>query len=290
MYRGLLCTMALLAVSSLSTAEPLPGVLRQQGSAYLVENNSGTYLTLHAAGLRAATVVHLDTHDDCRYVDPAKIARAAKLAGEGRYETIHRLSDLEPFFRMEVREDDQLFDLGNFLYPCIADGTVARLLWVIPNLELDDQSAARLREHLAVAFRLEDLKNYAAHPGTGFSFDLKGARVTVTTLPGLPTLKPGAAIDLDTDFFAFPRAMTDSHLTGALQWDPEEVVATLRKRVPEPSQVVVCASVWGGYLPLTLRFIPDACFDAFVTGTYPADARALLKTVTGVRTGGGTWS
>ena len=66
--------------------------------------------------------------------------------------------------------------------------------------------------------------------------------------------------------------MTDNHLPNKLQWDPELVCRILAERVPKPAATTICGSVTGGYLPLSFRFIPDACFVYFTTGEYPSEA------------------
>jgi tetratricopeptide (TPR) repeat protein len=82
--------------------------------------------------------------------------------------------------------------------------------------------------------------------------------------------------------------MSDNHLRGKLQWDPRQVCGALGKLVPKPKAVTVCSSVWGGYLPVMFRFIPDACFEYSVSGKYPPYAVELLDAVTTMRTNPGT--
>jgi len=261
----------------------LPGIVRAENNVYLIENHSTGYLVWHALGIKGATLVHLDTHDDCRYVPPARLAELAELSAAGNYDEIYRRSDIAGNFRFEVRPDAFLYDLGNFIYPCIADGTVQTFYWVVPDKALSLKKRLALQQHFKRVLRLEPGTLFEVLASGGFTFTLRGATVYVLALDELPAVPPGALLDFDIDFFAFATALSEAHLRKKLLWPPEQVCETLRARVPRPAAVTVCASVWGGYLPLVFRFLPDACFAYFATGRYPPDARRQLDAVTTMR-------
>ena len=62
---------ALLATSLSSCATTsLPGVGHRERNCYLIENHSSAYIVWHANNVTNATLVHLDTHDDCRHRPP----------------------------------------------------------------------------------------------------------------------------------------------------------------------------------------------------------------------------
>ncbi len=268
---------------SSQSVHPLPpDVVRQTNGVYLVENHSTAGMVWHLTGQRGATVVHLDAHDDCRFVADDKLERLTPLWKTDDTDEIFRLSDLSYVSGFKVRPEETLFDLGNFIYPCMADGTVSLFIWVVPDLSLNDGSRARLKGHLVSALRLE-APPFTDHEDGSFSFPLLKGKMVVTTLTTMPILPPGAILDLDVDFFAFPRALTDIHLEGDLQWDPESVCERLAEIAPNPSLTTISASVYGGYLPLMFRFLADACFDRLVSGTYPAYARRHLETVLAMR-------
>ncbi|MDA0321744.1 MAG: tetratricopeptide repeat protein [Verrucomicrobia bacterium] len=275
--------LALLLSCRARTAQPLPGVVRQDGDVYLIENNSSAYIVWQALQVTNATLVHLDTHDDCRYVSPQNLRSLRALVSSRDFETIFHKSDLSSFFNFELKQADFLFDLGNFIYPCLADGTVATFYWVVPQKSISREENAQLSDHWRRALMLDQFDDYVEREDGGFEFTIFESRVILTTLDGLPAVSAGALLDLDTDFFAFPRAMTDTHIPGALQWDPRDVCLALQRKVPRPLAVTVCASVWGGYLPLELRIIPEGCFDFFSRGAYPQEAVDLLVAATAMR-------
>lgn len=261
---------------------PIPGVVRQTNNVYLVENHSSAGMIWYRSGRRGLTVVHLDAHDDCRYVPPETIGKLDQLRKARAWDEIFRLSDLSTVSGFKVRPKETLFDLGNFIYPCMADGTVSRFIWVVPDLSMDDTSRARLKGHLGSALRLAT-PEFTDHEDGSFSFPLLKGTMVVTSLNAMSALPPGAILDLDVDFFAFPRALTDIHLEGDMQWAPESVCGRLAEMVPDPALTTISASVYGGYLPLMFRFLADACFDRLASGSYPAYARRHLDTVLAMR-------
>lgn len=282
-YINVACASLLAATSASGADGRLPGVVRQNGNVYLIENHSTAYSVWHDRGVRGATLVHLDTHDDCRYVPPEKLKRLHALTERREFDAVFRLSDMGFVNRFETAPDTFLFDLGNFIYPCIADGTVTTFYWVVPDRSPTELQKRRLRTHLARVLRI-GLEDFSEDEGGGwFRASLLGAEVIVTQLDRLPRVEPGALLDFDIDFFAFPHGMTDRHLTGRLAWDPATTCRLVADKVPDPQAVTVCSSVWGGYLPVMLRFIPDACFEFFARGAYPSYADELLDVVTHLR-------
>lgn len=278
---ALLCLAPVVARCNASAAA-LPGVVRQTNNVYLVENHSSAGMVWYRSGQRGLTVVHLDAHDDCRYVAPEKIDQFRRLRQARQWDEIFRLSDLNYVSGFEVRPEDAIFDLGNFVYPTIADGIVSRFIWVVPDLAIDDRQRVRLKRHLAAALQIDE-PEFTDHADGSFSFPLLGGMMVVTTLNALPAQPPGTILDLDVDFFAFAHALTDTHLKQKLQWSPETVCGRLAATVPEPALITISASVYGGYLPLTFRFLADACFDTLATGAYPDYTRQHLDAVITMR-------
>ncbi len=267
------------------TPQQLPGVVQQDNQTYLIENNSTTYLVWHQQRARGKTLVHLDTHDDCRYLSDDKLNTLGKLTTDRRYQEIFDRSDITKMIQYELKEEDFIYDLGNFIYPCLLDGTVSKFYWVIPDKRLSPENSDRLQRHMRGILQLDVLPEFVDNGQQGFQFVFAEVPIILTTLDALPTQPDGALLDFDCDFFAFPNAMTDSHLADKLQWNPREVCEILSRKVPQPSIVTVCASVTGGYLPLIFRFVPDACYAFYTEGEYPSEADHYLTTAYALRRG-----
>ncbi|OGV62090.1 MAG: hypothetical protein A2498_07690 [Lentisphaerae bacterium RIFOXYC12_FULL_60_16] len=253
----------------------VPGVVRQTGGVVLMENHQVALSVWHAADIRDAVVVHVDTHDDCRHVEASRVRKLQRLLKRKDYAAIQRVSDPDSAAQWITPSSDFLFDLGSFLYPAIQSGMIRHLIWVVPDTTLSPERIEVLVRHLQGVLKVNQLD--ALTTGTNqFVFRLNRAAFTVTTLDALDPQLPGACLDIDTDFFSFAEAQAQGHLTGPLRADPETVCQTLRRKVPEPAPVTVCSSVPGGYLPVSLRFLADGIMDFFVDGAWPEDARALL--------------
>ncbi len=262
-----------------ASSADLPGVTRCTNNVYLVENHSSCFSIWHARNIKGATLVHIDAHEDCRYVAPDKLETLGRLTAERNYAEIFRQSDLEYSFRYQLKPDKSLFDIGNYIYPCIMDGTVSRYYWVVPEKTIDENKLVFLQEHLRAAYRTPSLV-FSSMTNNSFSFMLSNCTIIVTTLDSLPQQEKGTLLDIDTDFFLFPCSLTESHIRGDLLWDPPTVCELLTSRVPAPSVITIAASVSGGYLPVAYRFLSDGLFGYYANGTYPTDAVNLLKVVT----------
>ena len=256
----------------------LPGITLRTNNIYLIENHSTAYNIWHALDIKGATLIHIDTHDDCRHIPDEKITNLDKLKTEKNYQEIFNKSDIELSFRYQLKPDKFLFDLGNFIYPCIIDGTVSRLFWVVPNKELDSNTRLILQTHLQEALKLKPLL-IKEQTDTSFSFLLQNCTITITTLDGLPRITGKSLLDIDTDFFVFQNALSENHIRGSLSWDPPTVCAFLNRRVRNPLVTTISSSVSGGYLPVAFRFLSDAIFEYFANGMYPDDAVKLLDGV-----------
>lgn len=261
----------------------LPGVTRQATNVFLVEDHSVAAIVWHALSVTNATLLHLDAHDDCRFIPPEKQAALQALFARRDFDEAFRLSNIRGSFRFQVPPDKALFQLGDFIYPCLRDGTVSSFIWVIPEKTMDKNKKASLQAHLAGVLKLNPLPDLVETPGS-FTFSLDKARITVTTLESIPTVPPGPIlVDIDTDFFALAQTLGETHVAGTLIRDPADVCRFLADRFPAPAAVTVASSVEGGYLPVMFRFLSDAIFDVFSTGRYPDDAVRLLRTVLDLR-------
>lgn len=262
----------------------LPGMTRQQGKVFLMENHCNALIAWHSMGITNATLVHMDTHDDFRAVTDEKISALQLLLKIGSYEEVFRSSDTSQFLNLKKKDSELIYDLGNFIYPCIKLGIVSRIYWVVPDHSMDKIQADRLRGIIQHNLPAKRFKSHNLDGG-GFSAEIDGVELTVVCLRGLPSIKPGYLLDIDVDYFAFATAMSEDHLIGELSADPEEALATLARIAPSPQAVTISASVWGGYLPLLDRFLADAIFDCYTSGSYPPDARSLLNALWQFRTG-----
>ena len=259
-----------------------PGFIRQSGNVYLMENHCHALPAWHREGVSNATLVHVDAHDDCRPVSSSKTERIRQLLESKDYSSLFNESDTWAFLSLRKRSSDLLYDLGNFIFPAMELGIVSNVYWVVPQPLITDLDRLTL-----AALMMKSLDGSAItetqFPAGGFELEWKGRLFRILTYEDLPDLPAGCLLDIDIDVFAFPRAMTEDHLVAQVNRNPDDVLRYVRDKVPEPEAVTISASVWGGYLPLMLRFLADASFDFFTDGTFPEDARTLLAAYRSIR-------
>jgi len=261
----------------------LPDIQRVAGSSYLFENHSTAYLIWHANNIKGGTLVHFDTHDDCRYISPEKIYTLNKLLKTNDFPSIYRMSDQSFVSRFITKPADELLHLGNFIYPCIVDGTISNFYWVVPDRTLDSSRLARLQ--LSLTTSLAPDANDARITDNMLTMKIRGCTLSVVTIDSLPKQPAGCLLDIDTDYFSFADALSEGHILTKLIHDPELTIRTISQKVPNPKVTTICSSVWGGYLPISLRFISDGIFDFITRGSYPNDASLLLKSTIQLREG-----
>lgn len=261
----------------------LPGVTRQTNNVFLIENHSTALLILHASGIRGATLVHVDAHDDLRHIQPMRMAAIKTALASKDYPALHRASDESLVQGFEVRRSQQLFDLGNWLYPAVMEGIVTNLIWVVPDRELGDARIRTLSAHMAGALHERELRNYRT-AANSFFFSFQGVLMQVTTLDALQAQGTNVVLDIDSDFFALPTAMTEEHTLGGLTHPLQNTLYVLAQKTAGRSLTIVASSTEGGYLPVALRVIPDAGFEFFSTGAYPSCVDELLGAYVGLQT------
>ncbi len=259
----------------------LPDIQRNKGSSYLFENHSTAYLIWHAYNIKGATLVHLDTHDDCRHISTEKIEQLNELLKTNDLTSIYRLSDQSFVSRFITKPDDELFHLGNFIYPCIVDGTISNFYWVIPDISIDNNRLEALKMALTTALS-PDVTD-ARIIDNILTMKIRSCTLSVVTIDSLPKQPAGCLLDIDTDYFSFANALSENHITGRLIHDPELTMKAVSKKVPRPKVTTICSSVWGGYLPVSLRFISDGVFDYVTRGSYPKDASILMQSTIKLR-------
>ncbi|MBA4388606.1 MAG: hypothetical protein C0404_11535 [Verrucomicrobia bacterium] len=282
------CLMALQAGAEDPSPPPaaaagVPGVTRQKGSTFLIENHSTALLIMHARNIRGTTMIHVDAHDDCRHIAPAKLAAIRQTLAARDYQALFSLSDEDFIQRYRIRGSRTLFDLGNFIYPCLLDGTVSNLVWVIPDKTLPKESAVHLQMHLRSVLRTGSLTDLVEGDNR-FTFRLHGATIAVTTLDALQAIKEPAVLDLDADFFSLPQALTEQYSARGLTRPIPEVCNTLSTKIPNRELTIVASSLEGGYLPVSMRYVPEACFLYFSENRYPAYADRLTEGLRALQT------
>ncbi len=196
-----------------------------------MEDHSQAYFVWKEQGYQQAWCWHVDAHLDIGQ-DGLGADRLKALAACNRIEELdQRGNSYLPWGGLHC---------GNYLYPAILEGIVARLTWVIPP-DLPTESLLNWsREHLEGWFDLT-LQEYASlEEREGWvEGEILGIPFALGTLDCLPRPDEEVLLDLDLDYF-----LTEE---GELWGDCEQLSGQL-KTLPA-GLTTVAYSVCGGYTP-----------------------------------------
>lgn len=223
---------------------------------FLFEDHCESYLHWKDAGLKDLCVVHVDAHLD--------------VADEGlTKDTLEKLAACKTSTEMEeYRKNEDIlwggFHPGNYLYPAMKDGTVSRLVWVIPeHLTGRNEFLAWAREHLQEWMELT-LSDYDSlhNEGNRIAGKLAGFDFEICFLKDLDCSSDNIVWDIDTDY------LIDNY---DYAWkSPMELVESLKKKAPNPKMITIAYSVNGGYLSPEQKYLGDMVKLAIEEGI-PAD-------------------
>lgn len=233
---------------------------------FLFEDHCESYLHWKDAGLKDLCVVHVDTHLD--------------VADEGlTKDTLEKLAACKTSTEMEeYRKNEDIlwggFHPGNYLYPAMKDGTVSRLIWVIPeHLPGGNEFLPWAREHLQEWVELS-LSDYDSlhNEGNKIVGKLAGFDFEICFLKDLDCSSTNIVWDIDTDY------LIDNY---DYAWkSPMELVEYLKKKAPAPEMITIAYSVNGGYLSPEQKYLGDMvklAIDGGITAEMAENYRHILE-------------
>lgn len=194
-------------------------------AARLFEHHDDAYRLWRDAGVRGATLVHVDAHPDM-----SPCAEPAHL------------------------------HIGNFVHQAIQDGIVAEVVWVAPDQSFSTADGRRrLAQHFAAFAVNFSPSGGLTRAGGVWSLNTTVGRIMALPMAALPRITGPALVDVDTDYFMIDTApFRGYHRPRSRPWIwPADVLPVLHRQVPSPSHVTVAASVGGGFVPLEWKFLAD---------------------------------
>lgn len=216
---------------------------------FLFEDHCESYIHWKDAGLKGLTVVHVDAHLDVM-TDGLSEEILQKIA------SCSTGAELEKY----RKNDDILwggFHPGNYLFPAIKDGTVSKLIWVVPDhLPGGEELLPWARGEVSqwIDFTLADYDSLRySDDGRSITGKLLGGDFEICTLSNLSCNDENIAWDIDIDY------MIDK---DDVAWiSPEELIRDLGKSAPSPQIITIAYSVNGGYLPPEQKYLGDMVLD-----------------------------
>ena len=206
---------------------------------HLFENHDEAYHIWRAAGIRGASIVHVDAHHDLAWLD-----------------------------------DPLHLTIGNYLCQAIKDGIAAHIYWVVPDGAL---STFLIRTGIVRQLRIlrsayPGLKRPLIRSARSITTELLGARIVVCELDALPRLDQ-PLLDVDTDFLMTPASIRRGGRPADEPWlSPRNCVSRLQDIARAARLVTIAYSVEGGYTPLQWKYLGD---ELAVRFRNPAPTREL---------------
>jgi tetratricopeptide (TPR) repeat protein len=211
----------------------------------LLEEHNEALARWAEMGIRNATVINIDAHDDTRWIREDKIEELRRLYINKEWDAI----------RENRRSGDKrLSAVGNFLYASAKLGIVSEVYWIIPFGHFSGPpSEKRLRVFLK-SFSFEDKEIKTFHLDRGcFRGDFNGIPLAVCGIESLPDIDNSVILSLDMDFFApFVYDYGVSRLHGLRM-----LFEALFKKKYMISDAVISFSIDGGYTRVLHRWISD---------------------------------
>ncbi|MCE1245138.1 MAG: tetratricopeptide repeat protein [Firmicutes bacterium] len=222
---------------------------------YLFEDHCESYVHWREAGLKGLQVVHVDAHLDVAEDGmDNELLEAVKACGTA--------AELDKY----RRNDDILwggFHPGNYLYPAIMDGTVSKLIWVIPDWLPCGRSLydwGREEVQLWFDMKLSDYGSFEMHENR-LCGTLFGINFEICFLKDLKVDGGNIAWDIDTDYLIDEKDIPFI--------EPSELIEIMKEKAPNPVITTIAFSVNGGYLPPSKKYlgwmIKSSCEDNYKT-------------------------
>jgi len=220
----------------------------------LLENHHEALAVWAKYGIRAATVVHVDSHHDM-------LTNKSRKA----WGPLQRLVESQDGLALETLGNDlaagKIFGLNNYLVPAWDLGIVNEIWWVYPHASaFDENFLKQLKQYLAMRqmqkFAPAEIEGWYLD-GTSIRGTLRGIPVVLSRLEDLPEFKKPVLLDIDCDYF-----VGDAGLPAAFDLRAPLIQDRLltflgnlkQKRVPVQVATVV-TSVNGDFLPLRFQYL-----------------------------------
>ncbi len=211
----------------------------------LLEDHSEALARWAEMGIRNATVINIDAHDDIRWIREDKI------------EELHKLyinKDWNSIRESRRSGDGRLFNVGNFLYASAKLGIVSEVYWIIPFGHFSEQPSEKRLKIFLKSFGFEDKEIKTFHIDSGcFRGDFNGVPLAVCGIESLPNIDKPLILNVDSDFFA-PMAFD----YGVTKLDGLRMLyEKLFKMQYKILDAVVSYSVNGGYTRVIHRWVGE---------------------------------
>ncbi|MFP4265395.1 MAG: hypothetical protein ACLFRC_06285, partial [Desulfonatronovibrionaceae bacterium] len=232
------------ALSERDTRKP-----RVKSPPFVVQDHSQALPHWARLGIRNATLINFDAHDDMRRIPEQKM-EALRL--------IYCSGDAAALEEAGGPGNTGLYNIGNFIYAAVGLGIVQEVYWVIPFTYFQDDHPGRLLRQfmLDYGFPRDVVNTFELSEGV-YTGIYMGIPVTLCSLENLPGAKKRFLVSLDADFLP---AHAEWHGCDRLT-SMERLFSALRDSRIQMNDFLISYSVNGGYLSVLDRWLIPACSD-----------------------------
>lgn len=209
------------------------------------EDHSDVLASWARKGIKGATLINIDAHDDIRWRSDENIDRLRRLHKLGAWDAIQGASRWG---------DNRLYDMGSFIYAAARMGIIKEVYWIIPypifaRPEPEDMLWALLRSS-----RLpdSDIEGFSTDRGC-FRGRAHGIPLNICGIESLPSLKRPVVLSIDSDFFPVMAEKYDTDIPTAI----ERVFEGMYKQQYPIQHSFVAYSVNGNYTPVSHRWLGE---------------------------------
>jgi len=232
----------------------------------IMEDHDQTLKVWRSTKTKDFDLVHIDAHIDL-VVQRAKPVEKILAEAKNLKEVIRNLEYSLSFAYYE-KDFDKQTNIGNYVYPAMAEGIVKNFFWVVPggprefkeSKQIIKKILRNLLKESGEKAAIRKLSSKGRKDGI-ITTQFKGRDIIVCTLDTLPVLKQRVLLDIDTDFLV-TRSLLDAENTKNISkrkpWIlPQDFVNRLEEKIKHPQVITIAYSVNGSYTPIIYKHFGD---------------------------------
>lgn len=226
----------------------------------LIEDHHEALKIWRGKGLKGLDLVHIDAHIDFGF-QPAKPIKEIFNKAISLKE-LKRNLEYTLAFRHFENDFDRQTNIGNYIYPAMAEGIVKDFYWVVPGGMKEFKESRKIIKGMLKSFSRQDTcpSRYTLKEGI-ISAELLGRKFVICILEKLPVLRHNVLLDIDTDFLivdSLLHANNTAKIGKREPWiSPQGLIETLKKKIRQPKITTIAYSVNGGYTPMRYKHLGD---------------------------------
>jgi tetratricopeptide (TPR) repeat protein len=206
----------------------------------IVDEHSEFLIDWMKKGYRDMVVVHIDEHDDFRYIPEYKMRKLKKLYKEKKWDEIESKRD----------KINGTFSIADFLYPAYKLGIIKKIYW-IPTTDkiLSYKLQTHARELIDSWDHSADIADSFHKEGNTMTGNIYGLEIVISSLNALPQIKDPVLLSIDIDYFSDVIKDSQSDELNVMK----DFFSKLKKKNLKIKGVNIAYSTKSGHTPITDR-------------------------------------